>query len=232
MRRDPTANPSLTEKPQPSPWRRLGLSVLLGVCAGCRGAPVPHPAANEPEVAPTAVAAASDAPKPGAGARLGAAGGTALGAKADDAAPKIRAVSAGAKQNDSAKADVTPVRIRAEGQLGPGKNTLFIDIAPPEGAKLTLESPLNVRGSGGIGLEFPRRLSGPLSTHPMPLRLPVDVTEGATGPARVELTYYWCTDGNEAACRREQAHLDVELDLSGASAGGEAHLSYRARDKS
>jgi len=232
MRRDPTANPPLNAKPQRSPWRLLGLSLFLMVCPGCQGAPVPHPAANGPEGTPAGVAAASEAPKSGAAARHGAAGGTAVEAKADDAAPTIGAVAHGAKQNDGAKADVTPVRVRAEGQLGPGKNTLFIDIAPPEGAKLTLESPLNVRGSGGIGIEFPRRLSGPLSTHPMPLRLPIDVTDGATGPARVELTYYWCTDGNEAACRREQASLDVELDLSGASAGGEAHLSYHARDKS
>jgi hypothetical protein len=130
------------------------------------------------------------------------------------------------------KEEVVPVHLRAEGQLGPGKNTLFIDIAPPDGAKLTLESPLSVRGSGGIGLDFPRRLSGPLSSHPMPLRLPIDVADGATGPARLELTYYWCTEGNEAACSREQAHLDVELDLTGSAAGGEAHLTYRARSKS
>jgi hypothetical protein len=130
------------------------------------------------------------------------------------------------------KEEVAPVRVRAEGQLGPGKNTLFIDIAPPDGAKLTLESPLSVRGSGGIGLDFPRPLSGPLSSHPMPLRLPIDVADGATGPARLELTYYWCTEGNEAACSREQAHLDVELDLTGSAAGGEAHLTYRARGRS
>jgi hypothetical protein len=132
----------------------------------------------------------------------------------------------------AAKDEPAPVRVRAEGQLGPGKNTLFIDIAPPAGAKLTLESPLSVRGSGGIGLDFPRRLSGPLSSHPMPLRLPIDVADGATGPARLELTYYWCTEGNEAACSREQAQLDVELDLTGSAAGGEAHLSYRARGRS
>jgi hypothetical protein len=125
--------------------------------------------------------------------------------------------------------DVPRVHVRAEGQLGPGNNTLFIDIAPPDGAKLTLDSPLSVRGSGGIGLGFPSRLSGALGKHPMPLRLPINVADGATGPARVEVTYYWCTDGNEAACRREQASLNVELDLSGANEGGEAHLSYRAR---
>jgi hypothetical protein len=137
-----------------------------------------------------------------------------------------------AAKEQAPKEEVAPVRIRAEGQLGPGKNTLFIDIAPPDGAKLTLESPLSVRGSGGIGLDFPRRLSGPLSSHPMPLRLPIDVADGATGPARLELTYYWCTEGNEAACSREQAHLDVELDLTGSAAGGEAHLTYRARSRS
>ena len=131
-----------------------------------------------------------------------------------------------------ARGEAAPLRVRAEGQLGPGANTLFIDLAAPEGAKLTLDSPLSVRGSGGIGLLFPRRLSGTLSRHPMPLRLPIDVADGATGPARVEVTYYWCTDGNEAACRREQAQLDVELDLSGANEGGEAHLSYRPVDKS
>jgi hypothetical protein len=137
-----------------------------------------------------------------------------------------------ATKERATKEEVSPVRIVAEGQLGPGENTLFIDIAPPDGAKLTLESPLSVRGSGGIGLEFPHRLSGPLSSHAMPLRLPIDVADGATGPARLELTYYWCTEGNEAACSREQAHLDVELDLTGSTAGGEAHLSYRARGKS
>lgn len=120
------------------------------------------------------------------------------------------------------------MHLRAEGQLGPGSNVLFIDVAPPEGAKLTLDSPVSVRGSGGIGLRFPRRLSGTLGDHPMPLRLPIDVEDGATGPAELEVTYYWCTEGNEAACRREQARLAVELDLSGASAGGEALLSYRA----
>jgi hypothetical protein len=147
------------------------------------------------------------------------------------AVPKPPQPSA-ANAPEAPKDDVSPVRVRAEGQLGPGKNTLFIDIAPPDGAKLTLESPLSVRGSGGIGLDFPNRLSGPLSSHPMPLRLPIDVADGATGPARLELTYYWCTEGNEAACSREQAHLDVELDLTGSAAGGEAHLSYRARGRS
>jgi hypothetical protein len=125
------------------------------------------------------------------------------------------------------------VHLRAEGQLGPGRGVLLIDLAPPAGAKLTLDAPLSARGSGGIGLGFPSRLSGPLSAQTLPLRLPIEVADGATGPAQVELSYFWCTDGNEAACRREQARLNIDLDLSGSGAGGEAHLSYQPRgDKS
>jgi hypothetical protein len=125
--------------------------------------------------------------------------------------------------------EIPEVRIKAEGQLGPGGGMLLIDLAPPAGAKLTFDAPFSAKGSGGIGLEFPKRISGPLGEQRLPLRLPIEVADGATGPAQVELTYYWCTDGNEAACRREQTRLNIELDLSGSSAGGEAHLSYRSR---
>jgi hypothetical protein len=122
-----------------------------------------------------------------------------------------------------------PSHVRAQGQLGPGAGVLLIDLAPPPGAKLTLDAPVSARGSGGIGLGFPQRLSGPLGKQGMPLRLPIEVADGATGPAKVELSYYWCTDGNEAACRRELALLSIDLDLSGSAAGGEAHLSHSAR---
>jgi hypothetical protein len=128
-----------------------------------------------------------------------------------------------------AEKEIPEVRIRAEGQLGPGGGVLLIDLAPPAGASLTMDAPFSAKGSGGIGLEFPKRISGPLGAQRLPLRLPIEVADGATGPAQVELTYYWCTDGNEAACRREQTRLNIELDLSGSGAGGEAHLSYRSR---
>lgn len=123
-----------------------------------------------------------------------------------------------------------PVRshVRAEGQLGPGSGVLLIDVAAPQGAKLTPDAPISARGSGGIGLSFPHRLTGPLSQQGLPLRLPIEVADGATGPAQVELSYYWCTDGNQAACRRELALVSVDLDLSGSAAGGEAHLSHKS----
>ena len=119
--------------------------------------------------------------------------------------------------------------VRAEGQLGPGTGVLLIDLLAPQGAKLTLDAPVSARGSGGIGLAFPRRLSGPLGQQGLPLRLPIEVADGATGPAQVELSYYWCTDGNAAACRRELALVSIDLDLSGSSAGGEAHLNHKPR---
>lgn len=147
-------------------------------------------------------------------------------AVAPTAAPPV---AAGSVPAASPGDEATRVHVRAEGQLGPGNNTLFIDLVAPTGAKLTADSPVSVRGSGGIGLTFPSRLSGSLGSHSMPLRLPIEVADGATGPAQVEVSYYWCTDGNDAACQREQAKLNVELDLSGSGAGGEAHLSYRAR---
>jgi hypothetical protein len=106
---------------------------------------------------------------------------------------------------------------------------LLIDLSPPQGAKLTFDAPVSARGSGGIGLAFPRRLNGPLGQQGMPLRLPIEVADGATGPAQLELSYYWCTDGNEAACRRELALVSIDLDLSGSGAGGEAHLNHEAR---
>ena len=135
---------------------------------------------------------------------------------------------AGASVSAKAREEAPRVHVRAEGQLGPGGGVLLIDLAPPDGAKLTLDAPLSLGASGGIGLAFPKKLGGALSEHRLPLRLPIEVEDGATGPALVELSYYWCTEGDEAACRREQTRLSVELDLSGSGEGGEAHLSYRA----
>lgn len=121
------------------------------------------------------------------------------------------------------------VRVEAQGQLGPGTGTVLVGLAPPTGAKLTLDAPIAIKGSGGIGLTFPRQLRGNLESFELPLRLPIEVEDGATGPAELELSYYWCTEGQNAACRREKTHLAVQLDLSGDAPGGEAHFEYRPR---
>jgi hypothetical protein len=122
----------------------------------------------------------------------------------------------------------TPLNVRAQGQLGIGLGHLYIDIEPPKGAKLTPDAPISVKGSGGIGLTFPSELKGPLSANEQPLKLPIDVADGATGPARVEVNYFWCTEGDSATCRREQALLNVDLDLSGMHPGGEAAIRHVA----
>jgi hypothetical protein len=121
-----------------------------------------------------------------------------------------------------------PVNVRAQGQLGIGLGHIYIEIEPPRGAKLTPDAPISVKGSGGIGLRFPQELRGPLSANEQPLKLPIEVADGATGPARVEVNYFWCSEGDSATCRREQALLDVALDLSGAHPGGEAAIRHVA----
>jgi len=117
--------------------------------------------------------------------------------------------------------------VKAIGQLGPGRGTLVISIRPPNGGKLTVGAPLVVEASGEH-LRFPRRVSTRLDPAALPLRLPIEVADGATGPAYVKLSYYWCGTGDEKACRPEKAELVVDLDTSGDAPGGEAHLDHRA----
>jgi hypothetical protein len=118
-------------------------------------------------------------------------------------------------------------RVTARGQLGPGPGTIVIAVEPPAGAKLTEDAPLVVEARGEH-LSFPKRIREPLAPAKLPVRLPVDVTDGATGPANIKLGFYWCTEGHEAACRPERVELEVKLDLTGDAAGGEAFFTYRA----
>jgi hypothetical protein len=117
--------------------------------------------------------------------------------------------------------------VKAVGQLGPGRGTLVISLAPPHGGKLTEGSPLVVEARGEH-LGFPKKLRTKLALDALPLRVPVDVADGATGPAYVKLSYFWCGTGDEKACRPERTELVVDLDTSGDAPGGEAHLVHRA----
>jgi hypothetical protein len=141
----------------------------------------------------------------------------------DNAARVAAAAPIAAAQEES-----PPVAVHAQGQLGIGLGHLFIDIEPPKGAKLTPDAPISIKASGGIGLTFPQELKGPLSAHEQPLKLPIEVADGATGPAQIEVAYFWCTEGDSATCRREQALLKVDLDLSGSDPGGEAAIRHVA----
>lgn len=117
-------------------------------------------------------------------------------------------------------------RVTAEGQLGPGRGTLLIDLQPPGGGKLAVGAPLRV-SARGKDLAFPEPIRTQLDPAALPLRLPVVVSDGATEAPEVDLTYYWCSVGDSGSCHPVRARLVVELDLSGSSAGGEAHLVHR-----
>lgn len=124
-------------------------------------------------------------------------------------------------------AQTTAQRVRAVGQLGPGRGTLVISLAPPKSGKLTEGAPLSVEARGAH-LSFPAAIRENLDSKRLPLRLPIDVTDGAMGPAEVDLSYYWCGHEEGAACRPERVKLVVELDTTGDAPGGEAHLTHVA----
>lgn len=119
-----------------------------------------------------------------------------------------------------------PMSVKATGQLGPGRGTLIVDIKAPAGAELTEGAPFRVSAKG-MDLTFPHEIDTTLDLESLPARLPLDVADGAVGPIELDLTYYYCTKGDDGSCRPERAKLSVEIDTTGAGAGGEAHLVHR-----
>lgn len=117
-------------------------------------------------------------------------------------------------------------RVKAEGQLGPGRGTLLIELRPPPRGKLAEGAPLRV-SARGKDLEFPEAIRTELDPAALPVRLPIVVSDGATEAPEVDLTYYWCNHGDTGSCHPVRTRLIVELDLSGASAGGEALVIHR-----
>jgi hypothetical protein len=100
-----------------------------------------------------------------------------------------------------------------------------LGLEAPPGSKLTRGAPLRVEARGK-DLDFPHRVSTELDPEKLPIHLPVQVADGALGPAEISLSYYWCKIGDEAACVPEKVRLIVELDLHGDAPGGEAFLTY------
>ncbi len=116
--------------------------------------------------------------------------------------------------------------VKASGQLGPGRGTLIVDIKAPEGAELTEGAPFRVSAKGA-DLTFPKEIDTKLDLADLPVRLPLDVADGAQGPVELDLTYYYCSKGDDGSCRPERAKLSVEIDMSGGGEGGEAHLIHQ-----
>lgn len=138
-----------------------------------------------------------------------------------DRAP-VAAAKPGGEEHTMARRTVS-----AHGQLGPGHNTLFVDLAPPKGGSLTEGSPVEIVGHDTeLGLTFPKPVKTTLSKSALPVRLPIEVADGAVGPAELDVSYYWCGHGDRSSCVREKARLEVALDLSGSAGGGEASIEY------
>lgn len=155
------------------------------------------------------------------------AAGTQAARSAPDAAPEKP--DAAAATEGAAPQPFHPTsraRLHAQGQLGPGPGTLVVHLEAPSGAELSEGAPLRLKARGAE-LSFPESVSTTLAVSDLPLRLPVVVSDGAWGPAELELTYYYCSKGESASCRPERAALTVDLDLDGTAPGGEAFLSYR-----
>ncbi|MCH2109267.1 MAG: hypothetical protein MK135_08055 [Polyangiaceae bacterium] len=115
--------------------------------------------------------------------------------------------------------------IDGEGQLGPGRGEILIMIKAPAGQHLTEGAPLKVQLEAA-DMKFPPALSTKLDSQKLPLRVPVEVADGATGPIEVKLSYYYCDDGSTASCRAERAHLILTADMSGPGEGGEVSLTH------
>ncbi len=61
-----------------------------------------------------------------------------------------------------------PQRVRAVGQLGPGRGTLVVSLEAPANGKLTTGAPLRLEASGEH-LEFPTRIDEKLDPEKLPL---------------------------------------------------------------
>lgn len=126
----------------------------------------------------------------------------------------------------AAPIEAIPLSVKATGQLGPGRGTLIVDIKAPEGAELTEGAPFRVSAKGA-DLTFPHEIDTKLDLKELPARLPLDVADGAQGPVELDMTYYYCTQGDDGSCRPERVKLSVEIDMTGGGEGGEAHLIHR-----
>jgi DNA-binding beta-propeller fold protein YncE len=121
------------------------------------------------------------------------------------------------------------VAVRARGALGPGRNTLVIDIVAPLGGKLTEGAPIVLEAEAlGAGIGFPEpRLRDKIGAGVPPLRLALDLAPEHQGEIRLVVDYFWCTDNADAgACIPARVLLDVSFERG--AGPGEAHVAVQS----
>lgn len=137
--------------------------------------------------------------------------------------------AAGASQPDPASDAKRPrIELAARGQLGLGSSQLLVDLHPPAGGKLSVGSPMSVRAYPATGLQAPERTSVEYAEGALPIRIPLDIDAGAAQKLDLDVSFYWCTTGDEGACIPERANLTVALDIDESAGPGEATFAYRA----
>ena len=127
------------------------------------------------------------------------------------------------------QASEAPTKVSALGTIGPGSSQLLVHLYPPANGKLSDGSPMVVRARPHTGMEVPERTSVEYANDALPIRIPVDIEPGADGHIDMDVTFYWCTTGDEGACIPERARLAVQLDIDETASPGQATLEYRAR---
>lgn len=120
------------------------------------------------------------------------------------------------------------VTIDAIGVLGPGSSTLAIWVEPPADGKLSQGTPVVIKANGKTGIEVPARTAVEYDKDKLPIRIPVDIDENADGRIDIDLSYFWCTTGDEYACIPERARLTVQLSVNNDASPGEASFTHRA----
>jgi sugar lactone lactonase YvrE len=130
----------------------------------------------------------------------------------------------------SGTTDVPTLAVEASGKLSPGQATLVIEPRAPAGAKLTDGAPVvaEIDASKSQGLSFPtKRLRTRVQNGKGTLRLPL-VAKEAGARLLVDVSFFWCTTGDEEACYPANARLDVKLDVGEGSGNDQARVVFQA----
>ncbi len=126
-------------------------------------------------------------------------------------------------------AEAPRLSVKASGALGTAKSALVIEPRAPAGAKLSDGAPVvaEVDAARSMGASFPEPR---IRTLIQQGRGEIVVPVVATGPrvkAVVEVSFFWCTLGDEQACYPAYAKLEVDLEV-GSEPTGTARVVFQA----